>query len=391
MNARKQTAREPPAYPLYGSTYTLYRLSPLYHGNTPLLRSLNGHARRLRDSLVGDTLRGVQVAAELSEVSNTSTGGALRTCTWDLLGDEAAWERAHRLQEDDEDEISALVQVEAQDARGIHVELRYNQATHCAVLLGDPLEKSVVPGFTALPLLLVRMPVPVRETFLEYLSTTFDTRISPMMLRPPFLGSVLEKILERSNTGSTPDTNLFVKGLQIQLSFPSVTPLLKNIDMTFSPEDMSQFISRGRILMQRRSTVSSTLDIPPGSTTAPAVTGPFIIALSAYLEHHVAMSLEHPAIVLSKVALGSFAFAREGKLKVLECSAISQEIWEAVLQEAQTLRLVSKQEILMEAAPTGMEGRKSRAASARANERLPTDPPPPYELHDPVSRDLSRG
>jgi hypothetical protein len=211
-----------------------------------------------------------------------------------------------------------------------------------------------------------------------------------MKLRPPFLGSVLEKILGQYDTESTPDTNFFVKGLQIQLSFPSVTPLLKNIDMTFSSEDMSQFISRGRILMQRRSIVPSTLDIPPGSSATPGVTGPFSIALSAYLQHHVAMSLEHPAIIISKVALGSFAFAREGKLKVLESSAISQEIWEAVLQEAQTLRLINKEDILVEAGPTGTERRKSRAASARANERLPTDPPPPYELHDPVSRDLSR-
>src|ERR1700712_807588 len=213
-----QAERESPVYPLYGSTFTLYRLSPLYHGNTSLLGSLNIHARRLRDALTGDTLRGVQVAAELSGATNTNSSGALRTCTWDLLGDEAAWEVSHPQQDEDDDEISTIPQVTVQEACGIHIDLRFEKAVHSAILLGDPLKKSAVSGFTSFPLLLVRMPVPIRDTFLQYLATTFDARIDAMKLRPSFLGSVLERILERSGSEAPLDVDLFGKGLQIQLS-----------------------------------------------------------------------------------------------------------------------------------------------------------------------------
>ena len=379
--------RETPVYPLYGSTFTLYRLSPLYHGNASLLGSLNVQARRLRDALTGDTLRGVQVAAELSGAPNASSGGALRTCTWDLIGDEAAWEKAHPQQDEDDDEISTIQPVSTQEACGIHIELKYEKAVHSAVLLGDPLKKSAVSGFTSFPLLLIRMPVPVRDTFLQFLSTTFDARMDPMKLRPSFLGSVLERILEQSGPEPPPDIGLLGKGLQIQLSFPSVTPLLKNIDITLLPSDVSEFTMRGRQLSQHHPHLQNTLNLPQGAEGISPIAGPFTKMLSEYLDSHLAMSLEHPAAVLSKVAVGPFAFSGEGKLKMVDSSPISQELWELILQEAQASRLRTKEEILMESDQhpwiPAIDGRKSRAASSR----LPTDPPPPYEEHDPSFRD----
>jgi hypothetical protein len=99
------------------------------------------------------------------------------------------------------------------------------------------------------------------------------------------------------------------------------------------------------------------------------------------------MSLDHPAVVLSKVALGPFAFSGEGKLKVVESSTISREVWELILEEAQASRLKNKEDVLTESDQVpwtpAVDGRKSRAASSR----LPTDPPPPYEEHDPSFRD----
>src|ERR1700753_1834617 len=98
--------QSPQPYPLYKATFSIYRVSSLYHGKAPLLSNLNVHARRLRDEITGDSMRGIQIANELNGISAGSTAGSLQSCTWDLLGDEATWERIHANEEDD-DEISA--------------------------------------------------------------------------------------------------------------------------------------------------------------------------------------------------------------------------------------------------------------------------------------------
>ena len=44
------TMSDIPPYPLYNRTYSLFRLSPLHHGDAPLLadRALRTHAKRLK-------------------------------------------------------------------------------------------------------------------------------------------------------------------------------------------------------------------------------------------------------------------------------------------------------------------------------------------------------
>lgn len=84
-----------PPYPLYNRTYNLFRLSPLHHGDAPLLadRTLRTHAKRLKEQLKGDNVRGVQV--DFASAEDTARLGPLEECTWELLGDEDAWIDRH--------------------------------------------------------------------------------------------------------------------------------------------------------------------------------------------------------------------------------------------------------------------------------------------------------
>src|SRR6187402_2061806 len=79
-------------YPLYNTTFSLHRLSPLYTGsNVPLNNTtLRQHAKRFRDLLAGEVLRGVRVGLG-PEDDTLARVGALQTVTWRLLSEEEAW------------------------------------------------------------------------------------------------------------------------------------------------------------------------------------------------------------------------------------------------------------------------------------------------------------
>jgi hypothetical protein len=363
-------------YPVYGSTFTSYRASPLYHGASPLLSNLDLHARRLRETLAGDALRNAQLGELLGGAPNS---GSLESCTWKLIGDEDAWERAQEALAEGED----VTELPSEDVRGIHVEVRYERARHSAILLGETDRTAATPGFTSLPLLLLRMPTALREVFLNFLSTSFDTRITPMKLRPSFLTTMVENLLERTAYSDDEDPSFDIealsKGIGIQLAFPSVSPLLKNLDLSIPKDDIREFLSRGRVLWQQQQAQGNDR---PGMRPQSAVTGPFTAALSAYLVNNIALSLDNPGVVVSKIAMGPFAIAGEGKIKVLGTSSAAVDFWDALVQEARGSGLEgfakfgqSSTMILKET----VEVRQPRLTQ----DSVPTEPPPPYELHDP--------
>jgi hypothetical protein len=359
-------------YPLYGSTFSLYRTSPLYHGANHIFNDLDLHARRLRENLAGDRARSLLLTDLQPELAGT---GSLESCEWTLLGDEATWERQHEAPDD--------TATDSTDALGLRVNLRFERAKYTALLIGEHSKMSSTPGFTSLPLLLIRMPATLRELFLDFLSTTFDTRVSTMKLRSSFLSSSLEGLLQQAVPDGDEDPVLDLeslsKGVGLQLSFPSVTPHLKSLDLVIAKDDIRDFLSRGNNLwrqFQTRNRADMLWAARPNSN----VTGPFTAALSIYLNNHIAMEFENPAVVLSKVALGPFALAGEGKVKVLASSTAAVEFWAALIQEAQESGLESSQKT-----PAVARGDLTRADSRkRRMTSVPTEPPPPYELHDPA-------
>ncbi|KAL1795595.1 hypothetical protein ACET3X_005819 [Alternaria dauci] len=288
-----------PPYPLYNRTYNLYRLSPLHCHDTPLLleASLRSHAKRLKEQLKADNVRGVQV--DFAGAEDTAKLGPLEECSWELIGDEDAWIDRHRQSIDpDASQLSSLSHLSPDRARGLQVSLEYEKQTYNALLLRDPGVTSSPKGFTSLPLLLVKMPGPIRDVFLNYLHTTFDAYVAPLRLPSPMIASSLETYLKHlSARHSTQSIQDIIRQLHIQLAFPTSTTLLKHVEITIAGTDISGFVDRGRLLNHVHDK-------------------PFTAALSAYLKQHLALDTSHPKVQISRIACNSFHLGTE-RLKLI--------------------------------------------------------------------------
>ena len=295
-----------PPYPLYNRSYLLYRVSPLLNRDAPLLneRNLRTHAQRLRNQLKGDNIRGVEV--DYPSIGDALPNlGPLEDCSWDILPDEDEWiNRQRYLVDPDASQISSSVPPER--ARGLGVTLEYEKQSYNALLLRDPGTTVSPDGFTSLPLLMLKMPLPIRDVFINYLKTTFDAHVSPLRLQPDFLSSTLETYFRHlSAPNSTQSIRDVVRQLQLQISFPSSTSLLKHIDITISGDDVSGFVKRGRLLQARSQT-------------------PFTAAITSYLQKHLALDLAHQKVHITKATCGSFTLSTDRlKLAVPEVSDVS--------------------------------------------------------------------
>jgi hypothetical protein len=275
-----------PPYPLYNRTYNLYRLSPLHHGDAPLLadRTLRTHAKRLKEQLKGDNVRGVQV--DFGSAEDNAKLGPLEECSWDVVGDEDSWIDHHRqLQDPETSQMSPPTEV-----RGVEVSLEYEKQSYNALLLRDPNNTTAPEGFSSLPLLLVKMPGPVREVFLQYLRTAFDAHVAPLKLPSTFITASMETYFKHlSASTSTQSIQDIVRQLNVQLAFPNTTILLKHIDITIAAADVPGFVTRGKPLGDR----------------------PFTTALSSYLAKHLALDVSHPKVQISRISCNSFHLGTE--------------------------------------------------------------------------------
>ncbi|KAF9693311.1 hypothetical protein EKO04_008927 [Ascochyta lentis] len=278
-----------PPYPLYNRTYNLYRLSPLHHGDTPLLaeRTLRTHAKRLKEQLKGDNVRGVQV--DFASAEDTAKLGPLEECSWDLVGDEDSWiDHHHQLQ--DPEASQPPPPPPPTEVRGIEVSLEYEKQSYNALFLRDPSNTVAPDGFSALPLLLVKMPGPVREVFLQYLRTTFDAHVAPLRLSSTFITASMETYFKHlSASSSTQSIQDVVRQLNVQLAFPNTTSLLKHIDITIAAADVPGFVARGKHARDK----------------------PFTTALSSYLAKHLALDVSHPKVQISRISCNSFHLGTE--------------------------------------------------------------------------------
>ncbi|CAN9156425.1 unnamed protein product [Alternaria alternata] len=365
-----------PPYPLYNRTYNLYRLSPLHCHDTPLLleASLRTHAKRLKEQLKGDNVRGVQV--DFAGAEDTAKLGPLDECSWEMIGDEDAWIDRHRQSIDvDASHLSSLSQLSPDRARGLQVSLEYEKQTYNALLLRDPGVTSSPKGFTSLPLLLVKMPGPIRDIFLNYLRTTFDAYVAPLKLPSPIITSSLETYLKHlSARYSTQSIQDIIRQLHIQLAFPNSTTILKHVEITIAGADISGFVDRGRLLKDTRNK-------------------PFTAALSTYLKQHLALDISHPKVQISRIACNSFHLGTE-RLKLVAPDPLAdtsfsdeggmsqdasaselavQELYTSLVREAagsgkflpEDMSKASKEETLSPTA-SAQAGRRKRAISTAA-------------------------
>lgn len=287
-----------PPYPLYNRSYLLYRVSPLHHGDAPLLheRALRTHSRRLKEQLKGDSVRGVDVDFTATDGARQNLG-PLEECNWDMIGDEDAWIDRHR-QLGDPDALQMSQAVTPEHARGLEVSLEYEKQSYNALLLREPGVTVSPAGFTLLPLMLIKMPAPIREIFLKYIRTSFDAHVAPLRLSSAFITSSAESYFRHLSAGtSTQSIQEVIRQLQVQLSFPNATSLLKHLDITISSRDVPGFVSRGKLLRDAREK-------------------PFTAGLSVYLKKHLALDIFHEKVSISKISCSSFSFGTD-RLKLI--------------------------------------------------------------------------
>lgn len=246
----------------------------------------------------------------------------------------------------------------------LHISLRYENVLCTALLLprldgnedenagfqegstnGDlllPESKGARPAtsnhFRALPLLLLRMPTPLKPVITDFLCNAFDCRISQLRLGTKTLVSNLErwiKVADRLGSASTSKDVVLTLGFSIPViangvqTEDTVDLGLRSIDVIIPALDLQDFRDAGLKPLKRKGTWA---DIGSkrrkadghlleegwewrGKDDANQTSQPFTEALGAYFDDHLALNLFDPRVRITKVACGGFVMS-EGRLKL---------------------------------------------------------------------------
>ncbi|KAJ5135067.1 uncharacterized protein N7515_004345 [Penicillium bovifimosum] len=292
---------------LFNTSWTTHRLSPLHHGKDceTLLDNqvaLKTYATRLRDHLTGNILAGFQTSTSALEDDALSKTGALRACQWQPI-------RAPR--------NTVSISSQKPTFSGVLITLQYENITYKVALLADtestPNQRT---GSTSLPLLLTRLPTGLRQTFLTFISTNFDTYCSPLRLPSSFLCAGLETYIDAlgSQGNSEAIAADVIKELQLTLSLsPSIAPALRSVNVSVTRSSLADFLRD-----QPGQSTSRTLESKLRS--------PLLPNLTSYLETHLAMNVDldgsssnqaaRKHVRLSKVACAAFVLG-EGRVKLV--------------------------------------------------------------------------
>ncbi|MCJ1370520.1 hypothetical protein MMC20_001733 [Loxospora ochrophaea] len=362
-------ASSPELLPLYNAVYTLHRLSPLHYSPTlspSSKQNLDVYARRFSERLRGDTLRGVHVGTD-GKSHSVAKNGALRRCQWKLLELGEHWD----VQECGDSEEGRLGPRTSRRAEGICITVEYEKNEHTALLLRNP-QGNAVPseGQTHLPLLLTRMPNPVREVLLDFLAKTFDTRIEPMQLSKNFIEEALEAHLDAFSKNGREVTENATKDLVLTFGFNlPIAPSLRALDVTIKEEDLWNFLDRGTKITDSR--IGNSRE--PGKSSTKWKKGqngdsePFMAALALYINKHLAMDIRHDDILISKVACARFILNKDGKIKIIAPARAADNSGESENSTLWATRTATS--LLMERLFTVAEGNwKSLLAGDEINE-----------------------
>ncbi|RKF61119.1 putative siroheme synthase [Erysiphe neolycopersici] len=274
---------------LYNTTFSLYRLSPLYTGNIlpPDNTFLARHARKFQDIVCGESLRGVKMGTENENVV-LLRAGSLQKVTWITLHDE----NLSDIEADDNEKRGMLVTVSYENAE-------YRAIFLCMVNRND--------GFHHFSLLLTKMPLSLRKSLFDYLTTTFDTRISNLFIENKCMKDFFEKYIADvcsnefidDDDGRT-ETNLnldnIVKDLVVRIGFdlPNGSTSLKAIDIQIPSEDLPRMISMGE--------TAGHIQI--------------FEAIGTYLRAFLALDINNSKVRISRISCAAFSLDAEGKLKL---------------------------------------------------------------------------
>ncbi|RKU42384.1 hypothetical protein DL546_003433 [Coniochaeta pulveracea] len=324
--------------PFFNTTFSTHRVSPLYIGPQPLNRGrLQALSKTLRDLLVGDVVRGVEVGLE-GEDGIMSRAGALEAIDmgWETVG--AILGLDPQSVDYQTDEITTRRLKAASTREALHISLRYESALCTALLLprlddsgdedagleeGDLLFPAKSDHFRALPLLLLRMPTPLNQLRLGTKTLVFN----------------LERwirVADRVNSTSASSKDVV---LTLGFSVPVITDGvqtgdtvdlgLKSIDVIIPAVDLQDFRDAGLQPLKRKGTWEASRSkrrrtdghlLEEGwewreKDQGKPASQPFIEALGAYSDEHLALNLFDPRVRVTKVACGGFVMS-EARLKL---------------------------------------------------------------------------
>jgi hypothetical protein len=375
------TSTDESAPVFYNTSFSTYRVSPLYVGaSIPLSDSrLIMLASRLRDVLVGDVVRGVDVGLEPSgEDGGLGRAGVLLSVAmgWvavrDLLGLDDGEEHGQRpVSRDlgsnvrDEGERGPGVGMKSfVDNRALYITLQYEIGTYAAVILpflsrnNDGMGMNATKGqesngdgaFLNLPLLLLKVPASLKPVIIEFLSTTFDCRVSTLRLGTRSLVGSFEWWMQ---TASFVGRSSLAKNVVITLGFtlkppesrpkegheadmeepgPDQDTGLKSIDIIVPAGDLGRFLKAGSGAHASVGSGNTKVTIPSGlheegwawrHQDSSSQTGkgreqpqPFTDALKRYLKAHLGLDMFHPSVHVTKIACEGFVMS-DGRFKML--------------------------------------------------------------------------
>ncbi|KAL7801258.1 kinetochore complex Sim4 subunit Fta1 domain-containing protein [Trichoderma aethiopicum] len=373
----------------FNTTFSTHRVSPLYIGTQKLDQArLDRLAHRLRDTLVGDVVRGVQIGLEATDTPMGQVG-PLKAVTFrwfratDVLGDKIS---------EGGDELAD------EQNKGLWIELRHENAAYVALLLPGlsqsekgsnrptaslwnmSLDQPDVgeadsSQFLHLPLLLLRMPQPLKVVIGEWLSTTFDCRVTKLNLGTRTLVNVLEGWLQETGLPRA-DSDLVLtlafnapvtdKGREAVLPSSgdlgdddeeenkATEPGLRSMEISVSASDLRRFLRAGKALQKSKraashtaSSVSSNKDswehddrerrrlagphIDDGWGWLKNKDGPpypLMEALAHHLDHHMALNLFHPGVRVTQISCGGFVLS-QSRIKIVKTGDVTEDLFKA--------------------------------------------------------------
>lgn len=354
---------------LLNTSWTSHRLSPLHYKTESESQSEHGsllndnaaletYAARLRDHLTGSLFgaQGWRAQDEPFAAGGLSAIGALQSCTWEVISSLDFIGQGSEAQGDNSGQETTREQEQEQEKgpAGLLITLSYETATYKAALLAAPgssaskgnkkeghqkrgrgrpslaskmSSSSSSSASIHLPLLLTRFPKPLKEPFIAFLASTFDTYVSDLRISSAGMCGVLERYIESLNVrspGENENANAqdVIREMHLTLSFaPPIAPSLKALNVNIP-----------------RETVGSFLRTPSSSSSSSSKGSPLLSGLSAYLQKQLSMEFGSALSVasaptpgeaeggasvvggyarLTKIACAGFVVTAEGRLKVV--------------------------------------------------------------------------
>lgn len=368
--AASDNANDEAVPPFFNTTFSTHRVSPLHIGKTRLTKQrLEVIASRLRDTLVGDVIRGIQLRLEATDTSIGQVGA--------LKGVRIEWFRASTfLGEDvsnDDLEVPRGDQSDLPDdqKQGLWISIEHENAAYAAILLPGFSDSSSVRQeedqgkFLHLPLLLMRMPQQLKSVVADWLAASFDCRVSRVALGTKTILGVWESWIASNGINdrgadftitlafnaplTTSDGPTATEGQPQEEE--TTTPGLRSIEITISAQDLRRFVRAGEknhapddaswqgdARERRRLAGGNTDDGWTWRTKESSETSPFTETLGSYLHHHLALDLFHPSVHVTQISCAGFVLG-QGRLKILMSGEVSQPLsraaWSFVAQLGQ--------------------------------------------------------